>query len=468
MSRPRAFVNSYWVALGDLLIINSALLVAYWARFEWGLAFTDHPRPPLPVYLQALAILDYCCLFLLVALGAYRRERFHSLIEEVNTLLKAFTTGLIFVLSLTFFVRDFEYSRLVGAYAWVLTVVGFVVFRWVLQGYERRQRARGAFRRRALIIGTNHMALHLATKFRESPELGFEVTGFLRSSSNGEVGDVLGTLGDFEEVLRREEVHAVFVADAELEHYRLLEIVELCENRGLLISLVPTIYDLLISFRDVQHLDGIPLVALEENVLSDISRAVKRVFDLGFSLFVLVLTLPLWPALALAIKLDSKGPVFYVQRRCGEGGRIFPMLKFRTMVRDADRKLPELLKVEELEEPVFKLPDDPRVTRVGRFLRRTSLDELPQFLNVLAGQMSVVGPRPEEVEMVRRYNVWQRRRLKMKPGITGLQQITSRGCASLGERVKYDIYYIRRQSLLLDLTIILRTIWVVLKGEGAT
>src|SRR5262249_6813042 len=149
----------------------------------------------------------------------------------------------------------------------------------------------------------------------------------------------------------------------------------------------PSIYDLLITYRDVYHIDGIPLVALEENTIDDLSLAVKRAFDVAFSLAIVLLTMPFWLAIAMAIKLDSPGPVLFVQRRCGQGGKIFPMLKFRTMVADAESRVRELVDIDNLPEPVFKVENDPRVTRVGHFLRTWSLDELPQFLNVLIGQM---------------------------------------------------------------------------------
>ena len=159
--------------------------------------------------------------------------------------------------------------------------------------------------------------------------------------------------------------------------------------------------------------------------------------------------------------------MIFRQERVGQHGRVFTMFKFRTMVADAEARLREILDLDALDEPVFKFENDARVTRVGRFLRKSSLDELPQLFNVLRGEMSLVGPRPEERAIVERYNIWQRRRLKVKPGITGLQQVMNRGIPDLAERIKYDIYYIRRQSFLLDLSILLRTIFVVLSGKGA-
>jgi len=178
--------------------------------------------------------------------------------------------------------------------------------------------------------------------------------------------------------------------------------------------------------------------------------------------------MPLWIAIALFIKFGSKGPVFFTQVRAGLHGKPFKMYKFRSMVEDAEAKLGEMVDIDNLDEPVFKIKNDPRITAVGRFLRRTSLDETPQLLNVLKGEMSIVGPRPEELALVEKYDHQQRRRLKGLPGITGYQQINNRGEPSLSRRIKYDLVYLKHQGPVLDSYIILKTIWVVIRSKGLT
>lgn len=196
-------------------------------------------------------------------------------------------------------------------------------------------------------------------------------------------------------------------------------------------------------------------------------RALKRAMDVAGALIGLILSAPLVPIIALAIKLDSKGPVLYVQERVGEGGRVFRMYKFRSMVDGAEEMLEELVDIEKRSSPAFKIRHDPRVTRVGRILRRTSLDETPQFWNVLKGDMSLVGPRPEEVRVVRRYNDWHRRRLAAKPGITGPMQVDGRGDLPLDERVRLEIDYIENYSLLTDVKMLLKTVPAIVLGRGA-
>jgi lipopolysaccharide/colanic/teichoic acid biosynthesis glycosyltransferase len=188
--------------------------------------------------------------------------------------------------------------------------------------------------------------------------------------------------------------------------------------------------------------------------------------DIILSTVVLLVGLPFWLLIGVLIKLITGGPVFYVQERAGSMGKPFKMIKFRTMTIDADQRLKELISMDSLAEPVFKLDSDPRVTPIGKILRNWSLDEVPQCLNVLWGDMSFVGPRPESVELVEKYNPWQRRRLKAKPGITGLQQIMSRGIPSLEKRTALDLYYLKHQGIWLDLFILARTLIVVIRGDG--
>jgi lipopolysaccharide/colanic/teichoic acid biosynthesis glycosyltransferase len=218
---------------------------------------------------------------------------------------------------------------------------------------------------------------------------------------------------------------------------------------------------------------GSPVLALPTFTRRDmegvrVHEVVKRGVDVAGALLGIVLALPVGALIALAVKLSSRGPVFFAQERAGLHGQPFRMFKFRSMVVDAERRLNELVRIEDLAEPVYKLEDDPRVTRVGRFLRRFGLDELPQLLNVLRGEMSLVGPRPEVVALVERYNAEQRRRLLVKPGITGYQQIHNRGMPDMAARLMYDVYYLRNRSLLLDLWILVITVFVIASGKEIT
>ncbi len=211
-----------------------------------------------------------------------------------------------------------------------------------------------------------------------------------------------------------------------------------------------------------------PAIDLNTGNVSPFYRIVKRCMDIVVSTLVLIASLPLFTIVASLIKLTSRGPVFYTQMRCGHNGQPFKIYKFRSMIADAEKILPEIMDFDRLKEPVFKIQNDPRVTLIGKFLRKTSIDEIPQLLNVLKGDISLVGPRPEEIALVKRYDPFFRERLKVKPGVTGLQQVICRGSTSMMERMKYDLAYIKKQSLLLDIKILLKTIGVVLLQQRAT
>jgi exopolysaccharide biosynthesis polyprenyl glycosylphosphotransferase len=245
----------------------------------------------------------------------------------------------------------------------------------------------------------------------------------------------------------------------------LLRLLNFCEEKAISVYMVPGFLDVVVKRTEIGSIAGIPFVRLQDSSIHPLYSAVKRLMDVAVSLAILTLGLPLWLAIALLIRVTSQGPVFFVQVRSGLHGRPFRMFKFRSMIDHAEERLGGLVDFDALPEPVFKLREDPRVTALGRILRRTSLDEVPQFLNVLWGTMSIVGPRPEQLELVQRYNDHQRRRLKAKPGITGYQQVMSRGDLSLAKRIEYDLYYLKYQSLFMDLAIMARTLLVVLRGE---
>jgi lipopolysaccharide/colanic/teichoic acid biosynthesis glycosyltransferase len=232
--------------------------------------------------------------------------------------------------------------------------------------------------------------------------------------------------------------------------------------------MVPGSFDVAVSPREMTTVSGTPVIRLRDASLHPVYAVVKRLSDIVIAGIVLVVGLPVWAGIAIAIAATSKGPVFFTQLRAGQHGRPFRMFKFRSMTRDAEARLRDLVSVDNLAEPVFKLKNDPRVTPIGRLLRRTGLDEIPQLLNVLRGEMSVVGPRPEEVGLVDRYDPIHRRRLKAKPGITGYQQITNRGEAALAVRVRHDLLYLKHQSLFFDFYILFKTVGVLLRGSGVT
>jgi len=470
------------LAVVDMAIVNLCFLAAFWLRFyqELGVglgALQSVPVPPLGNYLKALIILNYASLTIFYVSGLYDLKRQRTSIDIFYLIFRAISFTSLLVISLTYFFREFSsregfsFSRAMTIYYGGMNITVMFLWRWLFGKLVARLKAAGRMRQNLVIIGANEMTRVLAERITANPGLGLNVIGYVDGGPNGELDEALPYLGSREEIgelFRRREFHEAVVVDQSLGHYELLELVSFCELNGIRITMIPTVYDLIVDYAEIYELEGIPVVSLQERPVSDVSLAVKRIFDLVLASVLLVIFLPLMLIIALAIRIGSPGPVIFRQERVGQDGKRFNILKFRTMVVGADQQLEELLAQNPVPEPVFKLPNDPRTTRLGRFLRKSSLDELPQLWNVLRGDMSFVGPRPEETKFVDRYDIWQRRRLKVKPGITGLQQIKCRGTLSLAERVRYDVYYVRKRSLLMDIWILLKTIPVVLSGKGAS
>ncbi|MCZ6795921.1 MAG: sugar transferase [Planctomycetota bacterium] len=453
----------------DCLIIFDAFAVAYLLRFQLQLAPGYYPPEPPLEYLRAMVVVAYFWLLLFKVYGLYDFSRHRSNLDTVNLIVRVVSFGTLIILSLSFFYREFSFSRLVSVYAWGISIVFFALFRIALNRLRSDLFREGRDIRRALLVGSRHLATFLVNRMSGHPELGYRVIGALDDGRpSPQLGcELLGGLKDLEKVVRERQIDRVFIAHSALGHHQLLRVIETCERLGVRLGMVPPTYDLLVNYRDFEEVDGMPLVSVNEQEARRMYDAAKRVLDVAVSLVGIVLLAPFWMVVSLLIRLEDGGPTVFSQTRVGKDGRLFPMLKFRTMLVNAEALLPSLVDIDALEQPVFKLEDDPRVTRVGRLLRRSSLDELPQLINVLRGEMSLVGPRPEEEKVVTRYGVWERRRLKAKPGITGLQQVECRGSVDLKQRVRWDIVYLRKQTLFLDLWICLKTVYVVLVGRGA-
>jgi len=403
----------------------------------------------------------------------YKRRFF----AEVVNLLTALGLTVAVAMSLVYFFRPFVYPRWFTILYVALCAVCLTLSRAVKNTIRRWLAQRGRLVRRLIIVGDGEVARRLARICAEDPALGYRFMGFVTlDAAPGGNGNrrqpappdqVLGRLDDLERLLTETAAEEVIVTLPGREHGRILDVAHRCSGHAVRLRVVPDLFEVVMLRATVTEIEDIPLIGLRDPVITGYQSWVKRAFDLAVAVFCLVLFSPLFLVIPILIRLDSRGSVFFVQERAGENGRPFRMYKFRSMVADAQERLGELVKLEELSEPVYKLADDPRVTRVGRFLRRTSLDELPQLFNVLRGQMSIVGPRPEAMEVVWRYNLWHRKRLGVKPGMTGPMQVSGRGELPLEDRIRLELLYISEYSLLTDIKFCLKTIPAVLRGQGA-
>ncbi len=471
----------------DLFCIAASFLLAYELRFyvDWLLSAIPPPietPPPAEPYYQVAALTSAAWVFLLWKDRSYTKALHFSksLARQVQDVLTNGFYATVFLLVFSFMFRYFFMSRLVYAIAMGLAFLGLTLARAGFDLVDRRLAREGLLCNRVLLLGWDLNAEGLAIRLKKrSPGtviigrivLGMDSTA--KPISDGLISS-LGTVENIHEVYSRTPFDQLIVGSHRIAAAgqgagftdALIQAINFCESKGIPVYMVPDFLDVAVRRREVGSLDGLPFILLRDASVHPVYPLVKRAVDIVISLAVLVAGLPLWLLLALLIKLTSKGPVFYVQQRAGLHGKPFAMRKFRSMVEGAHERLGELVNFDELSEPSYHLRRDPRVTPLGRILRRTSLDEIPQFIHVLRGTMSLVGPRPEMTELVERYNSYQRRRLKAKPGITGYQQVMDHGEPSLARRIDFDLHYLKYQSLALDLYIIARTIYVLITGDG--
>lgn len=426
------------------------------------------------------------CLFLafilvwhlvLSTFGLYHSRRLSSRRAEIVDLLKATSLGTI-ILSAVSIV--FQVSLVTNTFIWafwIAATVPLIISRVALRYTLARVRTHHRNLRCMLIAGTNRRAVAFARKIESRPELGYRIVGFADEEWDGmrefrETGYPLACgLEDFPNILRKTVVDEVVMGlPVKSCYFQASRIAALCEEQGIIVRFPSSIFDLKLARTKAEEFDGDPIITLSTGALGDSPAIVKRMFDIIASAAILAALSPVLLVTAALIKLTSPGPIFFRQKRLGLNKRVFSIYKFRTMVVDAEAKQKELEKLNEVSGPVFKIRNDPRITPLGRFLRKTSLDEFPQLINVLIGEMSLVGPRPLPVRDYEGFETdkdWQRRRFSVRPGITCLWQVNGRSSIPFEQWMELDMEYIDQWSLWLDLKILFRTIPAVLKGSGA-
>lgn len=366
-----------------------------------------------------------------------------------------------------------QLPRLQFVYFFALVTLAMLAFRAGLRVYYRTVgKSRPGGRNRILILGAGDLGERVAKVLLDHSRWGYHPVGFLDDDPKKRGMElrglpVIASIDGLQEVVQERRVHELWVALPANALDRLSEVVSLVETMPVRIKVVPDYFSFALIRAQSDVLGNLPVIGLRDPLIEGIPRIVKRTFDLVLSILSLAVSLPLMGILALLIRLDSPGPILFAQERVGENGRLFKMLKFRTMVADAEEHTENVVEHTGEGEVLHKRPDDPRVTGLGRFLRRYSLDELPQLFNVLKGDMSLVGPRPEQPWLVDRYDSWQRKRFAVPQGITGWWQINGRSDKPMHLNTEDDLYYIYNYSLLLDMYILLRTPLAVIQGKGA-
>jgi exopolysaccharide biosynthesis polyprenyl glycosylphosphotransferase len=468
----------YRVALliSDTVMLLLAFALAYWLRFYAGLALSTDVIPSLDEYVRITLMLAPVWLILFTLLRLYDFQYLLGGTSEYVRVLNGCTSGMMLVVIFSFLAPEFVISRGWPIMSWVFSSLLICTNRLILRRTAYALRTKGWFVTPAVIVGTNSEAVSLAMQLRESSNSGICILGFIEEhnlldlTQSSLIGlPILGGLDSLPQLLERMGAEEVIIATTALTRTQLLETAqELAATPQVKMSLSSGLYEIFTTGMQVTSKGSVPLMSLNRLRLDPIEMALKTVLDCTLILSGMTVLLPLFVMIILLIKLDSPGPIFHRRRVLGIGGKEFDAFKFRTMVVNGDAVLeqhPELLA--ELQA-THKLKNDPRITRVGQWLRRASIDELPQILNILLGQMSLVGPRmisPAEGAM---YGPMKHDLLTVKPGLTGLWQVSGRSDLSYDERVRLDMQYIRNYSIWLDLQILVfQTLPAVLKGSGA-
>ncbi len=468
---PRRLIWS--VVISDVLLINVAFLLAYYLRYEAQLFRPVDPvfdNPPA-VYLPLMILLTLLLVISFKAVGMYTPRRLSMWLDQMYAIVRATPTSILLMIGITLIFQPFFYSRLIFLYAGILIVVLLGVSRvaWSIVLAQLRKYGQGVSR--VLVIGAGDVGRTVIRTVMAQPEFGYRIVAVLddRLDNTLTIGPIPAIEGTqhMAEVIAQYRVDEVVIALPWSDHRRILDIFQECERLEVRARTVPDLFQLSLNRVDVEDLGGVPLIGLKPASITGANLVVKRVMDIVLGSLIMIVALPIMAIIALAIKIDSPGPAIFKQMRVGLRGKEFVLYKFRSMRIGAEEEHERMLVYNEMTGPLFKMRDDPRRTRMGRFLRKTSFDELPQLFNVFKGDMSLVGPRPHMASEVAQYQAWQKQVLEAPPGLAGLAQVSGRAQLSFDEQCLLDIYYIENWSPALDLKILLRMIPKVLSGEGA-
>ena len=458
--------------LVDVVLINAAFVLGYVMRYQWQWFRETGFEARLSDYWEIQVAFVVTSLVLFHVDGVYAPRRASSWLDQMAAIVNSMAKTIFVVLLLIFIFNPLTYSRLMILQAGAVAVVLLAAARWARSLIEAALRRRGVGLANVLIVGAGELGLAVMRTLVARPELGYRCIGFVDDNperGNTRIGrfDALGSLDCLPDIMSRRRVDDVVVTLPWSAQPKIMEIARLCARHGARIYVAPSMLQINLSRVDVDHFGGIPLLTVPDRRGGPTDRFVKRLFDLVGGSVLLIATSPIILVAAILVRLESPGSPIYNQVRIGRNGKPFKLYKLRSMYANADQDKHRLMALNEADGPLFKMRNDPRSTRIGRFIRRFSIDELLQFWNVVRGEMSIVGPRPNLPEEVSRYTEWQRQRLSVKPGITGLSQISGRSELTFDETCLLDIYYIESWTPGLDVRIALKTVPYLLSARGA-
>jgi len=480
--KERDAIIRRFLQMMDAMVIVIAFITAYYIRKYFHLFYPFDLFPGIQVVKPSVAPIGQYTSFLIIAVpvwllalrvfGIYKSIRTRNLLSITLDMIKAAAFAMLISGTLTFLLKIEYISRLLFA---IFVLVNFFLLmaeKWLFVlsvGYIRK---RGYNYRQLLIVGTGDRAQNFIGMVEKHPEWGFRIAGLV-SDDKKDIGrslseyEIIGALEDIQDILHKRAIDEVIFLIPRAWLDKVQQSIAICELEGVKTSFALDFFDLKIAHSVQTELEGIPFISFETTLGREEQLFIKRMTDIAFSAAAIILLFPVFLIAAILIKLTSEGPALFKQKRLGRNGRRFTLYKFRSMYHDAQERFTELERLNESSGPVFKIKNDPRITPLGRVLRRFSVDELSQLFNVLMGHMSIVGPRPPLPDEVKEYEPWQRRRLSMRPGLTCLWQVNGRNKIKFDEWMKLDLQYIDNWSLWLDFKIFLKTIPVVVLGIGA-
>jgi exopolysaccharide biosynthesis polyprenyl glycosylphosphotransferase len=459
----------------DIALTFVAFALAYFVRYELQILrpVGEANRAPYPPYIPYALFFALWLYLNYRGSGLYKAARGRTWPDEVYTIINGVMSATVVTLAISFALQPLVFSRLMMIYVGAFTIVLLAVARIVRRIVLARLRERGMGIQRVLVVGAGDVGRSVLRTMFARKDQGYVPVGYLDLDPNQarvDLGRVkgLGGIDNLAAVLAEQDVDQVVITLPWAYHDRIVNLIQTCKDAGVDVMVVPDVFQLNLRQVMVENLDGIPLLRVNGYIpFKATNRLFKRALDLALILLASPFVLLIGGLVALAIRLEGPGPIFYTAERVGENGSRFKMIKFRSMIQDADKLRGELIKSQELDPRHPKIKRDPRVTRVGRFIRTTSLDELPNLFNVLMGHMSIVGPRPPTPDEVNLYEPWHMQRLQVKPGLTGLWQVSGRSEIPFDEMCLLDIYYIENWSMQLDAQILILTIPRVLMRHGA-
>jgi exopolysaccharide biosynthesis polyprenyl glycosylphosphotransferase len=468
-----------WIIADILTVLTSVMLALVLDRHIGNVVGVKEFFPGTLIHGRLLVeVITLLTGFIITLVGVSRQlhlytpRRFATVLQEQSASVRACFTSALLLTGALYLIHAQYVPRTVVLITVVLVTVALCLRRLIYRLMLYRRLERGLGTRDVLIVGTGPAAQALRRQLEAIRHLGYTFKGFIRCEEDGdstvpESSDVIGTSDTLFQQARLHFVDEIFITTTPRKRGAINEMLEQARAAGADVRVIPEMYDGLAWGNPIEYVGQFPSIPLHCQDVPEIALLLKRIMDVVFTVIALIVFAPLVVAIAIAIKLDSPGPVFYCSERIGKKARVFPCMKFRTMVPNADKLRESMMHLNERSDVLFKVSNDPRITKVGRLLRKYSLDEMPQLFNVLRGDMSIVGPRPPIASEVREYKLNHLRRLDVTPGITGLWQVVGRQDPSFESYISLDVAYIENWSIWLDLVLMLRTVGVILAGTGS-